>query len=118
MMSKLHIGTKETGGAFTLPADAVTQAIACLGRRGSGKTNTAVVMVEELLKAKNVIVWIDPVGVAWGLRSSRDGKDAGFPVLIMGGEHADVPLQATAGKTVAQFLVADRVPAVLDVGAF
>jgi len=35
-----------------LPVDAGTQTIATFGKRGSGKTNTAVVFAEELFKAK------------------------------------------------------------------
>lgn len=36
---------------LTLPIDAVTQTFAVLGKRGSGKTTTAVVLTEELLAA-------------------------------------------------------------------
>jgi len=43
-VSKLHIGDD-----FSLPNDAVTQTFAILGIRGSGKTNTAVVMFEEMV---------------------------------------------------------------------
>jgi DNA helicase HerA-like ATPase len=51
---------------LTLPTEAVTQTLAILGIRGSGKTNTAVVLSEELLKAKHQTVIIDPVDVWWG----------------------------------------------------
>jgi len=96
---------------LSLPEDAVTQTIALLGRRGSGKTSTAVVLAEEFLKAKQPIVWIDPIGVAWGLRSK-------FPILIAGGEHGDIPLDPGGGRAMAEFLVADRIPTILDVGTF
>lgn len=36
---------------LTLPPEAVTQAFAILGKRGSGKTTTATVLTEELLEA-------------------------------------------------------------------
>jgi hypothetical protein len=36
---------------FTLPAEAVTETFAILAKRGVGKTYTASVLVEELLKA-------------------------------------------------------------------
>lgn len=96
---------------LSLPLDAVTQTFAALGRRGSGKTSTAVVMAEEMLRAGQVIVWLDPIGVAWGLRSE-------FPILIAGGERGDIPLEATGGKLMAEFLVENRVPCILDVSLF
>lgn len=96
---------------LSLPAEAVTQTFAALGRRGSGKTNTAVVMAEEMLRAGHVIVWLDPIGVAWGLRSE-------FPILIAGGERGDIPLEATGGKLMAEFIVENRVPCILDVSLF
>ncbi|HXE13835.1 MAG TPA: DUF87 domain-containing protein [Bryobacteraceae bacterium] len=87
------------------PIDAVTQTFAILGIRGSGKTSTAVVLAEELLNAGQQIVFLDPVDVAWGLRSSATGKDSGFPITILGGDHADLPLEAAAGALLADFVV-------------
>lgn len=103
---------------LSLPVDAVTQAFAILGRRGSGKTNTAVVMAEEMLAGRFPIAVLDPLGVWFGLRSSPDGKSAGYPIVIFGGEHRDVPLEPTAGKVVADFIVAERLSVILDVSAF
>lgn len=96
---------------LSLPNDAVTQTFALLGRRGSGKTSTAVVLAEEFLKAEQPIIWIDPIGVAWGLRSK-------FKILIAGGEHGDIPLDPGGGRAMAEFLVDSRVPTILDVGTF
>ena len=101
-----------------LPDEAVTQAFAILGRRGSGKTNTAVVMAEEMLACGFPIVVLDPIGVWFGLRSSADGKVAGHSIAIFGGEHRDVPLEPTGGKVVAEFVVAERIPVILDVSLF
>src|SRR4051812_38834251 len=99
----------------TLPLEAVTQTFAILAKRGAGKTNTSVVMVEEMLEAHLPPCIIDPVGVWWGLRSSKDGVSPGYPVVILGGEHADIPLLETAGALVADFVVGERMPTVLDV---
>lgn len=115
---KLQIGTTEAGKPFTLPADAVTQTFGILARKGAGKTNTAVVMAEEMLDRKNPIVVLDPLGCWHGLRSDASGTKPGYPVLIMGGEHADVPLTPESGAVVADFLVKDRVPTILDVSLF
>lgn len=60
------------------------------------------------------VVIVDPVGVWWGLRSSATGTAEGLPVVIFGGDHADLPLAETAGELLADLVVDERVPAVLD----
>lgn len=99
---------------LAMPADAVTRTFAILGIRGSGKTNTGVVLTEELLKAPQQVIVLDPVDVWWGLRSSADGKASGFPVTILGGEHADLPLEAAAGALIADFAVEHAASLVLS----
>lgn len=101
-----------------LPLDAVTQTFAVIGKRGSGKTNTASVLFEQFVKAGLPAVYVDPIGVTWGLRHSRDGKSAGLPVIILGGEHADVPLEETGGTVIADFIIEHRQSVVLDLGLF
>lgn len=108
-MSKLKISE-----SFGLPLDFVTQTQAILAKKGAGKTNTAVVQTEELLKAHQQVVIVDPTGAWWGLKSSADGKSAGYPVVIFGGEHADVPLEETAGEIVAHAIIEQRFSAILD----
>jgi hypothetical protein len=39
------------------------------------------------------VVIVDPKGDWWGIRSSADGKAPGLPVVILGGERGDVPLE-------------------------
>jgi hypothetical protein len=97
-----------------LPLEAVTETFAILAKRGMGKTSTAVVLVEEFLDAGLPAVVLDPTGVWWGLRSSADGTSDGYPVIIVGGEHADLPLHETAGVLLADLVVEERVPLVLD----
>lgn len=62
--------------SLTLPGDAVTQTFGILSVRGAGKTNTAVVMAEEMYAAALPFVVVDPVGVWFGLRSSDAGLEA------------------------------------------
>lgn len=100
--------------SLSLPLDFVTQTQAILARKGAGKTNTAVVQAEELLKAGQQVVTIDPTGAWWGLKSSADGKSAGFPVVIFGGEHADAPLEEAAGELIATAIVEQRYSAIID----
>jgi DNA helicase HerA-like ATPase len=99
-MTKLRISRD-----LALPIEAVTDTFAFLAKRGAGKTYSASVLAEEMLKAKEQIVVLDPTGAWWGLRSSADGKGEGFPVTILGGEKGDVPLEETAGRLIADLAV-------------
>lgn len=101
-----------------LPLDAVTQAIAILARRGAGKTHTASVLVEEVVRAGLPVVVLDPTGAWWGLRTSVDGQKPGLPVYIFGGEHGDVPLEATAGKVIADVVIDHPHAYVIDLSGF
>ncbi|MBF4549404.1 ATP-binding protein [Pseudoclavibacter sp. VKM Ac-2888] len=112
-MTAQHLTISADGGP-TLPLDAVTETFAILGKRGKGKTSTAVVLAEELIRAGQPVIVLDTVGVWWGLRSSADGKGPGLAVTIFGGDHADVPLEDTAGRVIVEALMQLRVPAVLD----
>ena len=89
-----------------LPDAALSQHIAVLGKTGSGKTFAAkAVIVEPLLEAGRRVGIIDPTDAWHGLRSSRDGKGPGFPVLVLGGDHGNLPLPAAGGAAVARLLV-------------
>lgn len=111
---KLHLSPK-----FSLPSEAVTETFAILAKRGVGKTYTAKKMAEQMLKAAAAPVLIaDPIGVWWGLRSAADGKGPGLPILVLGGDYGDAPLEAGAGEIVARMLVEERLSAVLDLSKF
>lgn len=103
---------------LTMPLDAATETFGIFGVKGRGKTFTAAVLTEQFLAAGVPVVVIDPTGVHWGLRSSADGKRPGFPITIAGGDHADVPLEETAGKLLAELVAAKRVPLLLDLSHF
>src|SRR5262249_14870046 len=108
-MKKLHISAD-----LSLPPDFVTQTQAILAMRRRGKTYTASVQAEELLKAGQQIVVIDITGAWWGLKASADGKSEAFDIVVAGGEHADIPLNPDAGALLAQAIVADRFSCILD----
>lgn len=103
---------------FHLPLDMATQTCAILAKRRVGKTYTASVLAEEFAKVGQPFVVLDPTGAWWGLRSSADGTRAGYPVLIIGGAHGDVPLEATAGKVIADLVVDHPGAYVLDLSDF
>ncbi len=102
---------------LSLPLDAVTQTFAILAKRRVGKTYTASVIAEEMVVARLPFVVLDPTGAWWGLRSSADGKHDGLPVIIIGGAHGDVPLEATAGKVIADLVVEHPGFYVIDLSA-
>lgn len=99
---------------LTLPAPALRQHIAVLGKTGSGKTFAAKSLVEKLLARPQQVAVIDPTGAWWGLRSSRDGKGPGFGVLVVGGDHGDIPLPPGSGTAVAHLVAEQRVSVVID----
>lgn len=95
------------GDGLQIPIDVAGQALVLVGIRGSGKTNTAGVIAEELLDVGRQIVVLDPTDGWWGLRSD-------YPVFIFGGPHGDLPLNETDGKTLAEFVVQEKVPIILS----
>jgi hypothetical protein len=103
---------------LTLPLDAITETLAVLGIRGSGKTNTAAVYAEELLARGQQIVVLDPTDAWWGLKASADGQGEGYPVVVLGGRHQDLPLSASDGRLLADFVVAERASVVLSLRGF
>lgn len=118
MMNALHLGTSTAGEIVSLPLDALTTMIAIIGRRGSGKTTTALVLAEEYIKAGLPVVLLDPLGVHYGLRSSADGERPGLPVTILGGAHGDVPIETTAGALVADLVVEQPGAYIIDFSGF
>lgn len=101
--------------SYQIPEAAMQQHVAVLGKTGSGKTYAAkAAIVEPLLAAEKRVGVIDPTGAWWGLRSSRNGKGAGFPVLVLGGDHGDLPLPALGGAAVARLLTEQGVNLVAD----
>lgn len=99
-----------------LPLEVLRDVTAIVGRRGRGKTTTAVVLVEEAHRTGRRFCVVDPTGAWWGLRSSRDGCSPGIPCVVFGGKHAMAPLEPTAGKLLAEFVADPSQPsAVLDI---
>jgi uncharacterized protein len=50
----------------------------------------------------------------WGLKLSADGKHPGYPVVVFGSEHQDLPLHHLSGKTMAELLGTGNRSAVLQ----
>lgn len=101
-------------GSIKLPITAATKGFALIGKRGSGKTYNGAVMAEEFSKKKVPFVVFDPIDVWWGLRLSADGKGKGLPVVVFGKVHADIQLDRTMGKKIAQAVVKDNISCVIS----
>ncbi|MDE1821278.1 MAG: ATP-binding protein [Euryarchaeota archaeon] len=106
----LHIGAR-----FSVPAEEYIEArTAIIGQSGLGKSGLLKVVEEELVRVGLPFVVFDPAGVGWGIKSSRDGKSPGLPVLVIGGAHQDLPLNANTGAEVARAIVEANVSCVID----
>src|SRR5438067_4192302 len=97
-----------------LPAEALDDRIAIVGTAGSGKTYAAKGFVERLLDSGARVAIVDPLGVWWGLRASAGGTAAGYPVIIFGGRHADVPIAAAMGSALGRIIAREALACVVD----
>jgi hypothetical protein len=88
-----------------IPEAALSQHILIVGMVGAGKTFTAKGVVERLIRDGRRTCIVDVIGVWYGLRLGCDGG-GGLPLLILGGEHADIEVTEDMGTAVAT-LIAD-----------
>jgi hypothetical protein len=100
--------------ALALPADALDDRIAIVGTAGSGKTYAAKGFVERLLDSGARMAIVYPLGVWWGLRASVDGSAPGYPVIVFGGRHADVPISAEMGAALGHIVAREALVCVVD----
>ena len=108
----------ELGREVELPLDAVTLTIAIVAMRRAGKSYLARRLTEQLHRAAQQVVIVDPKGDWWGILSSSDGTGPGLPIVVLGGERGHVPLEATGGEVVASLIVEERVSVLLDLSSF
>lgn len=94
---------------FGVPLSLVTLTQAILAKKGSGKTYTAAVIAEEMLTSGLPVTIIDPTGAWWGIKSSADGECAGYPVVVFGGDHADVNIAPDSGEATVANIKANSV---------
>lgn len=113
-------GKGEDWEGVCIPTSVVTEKIGVLGASGSGKSNLATVLVEEMHACGLPFVVIDPVGVWWGLRAGSDGDARGglAGVVIFGGKHGDVPITREHGDVIADAVVNERISCVIDLSDF
>lgn len=102
------------------PTEILSQHVAVLGKTGSGKTSTAKLLVEQVVREHARVCVLDPIKSDWwGLTSSADGKRAGLPFHILGGPRGHVPLHADAGKVVGEIVASAALPlSIVDMADF
>lgn len=96
-----------------LPPEIFDGCTAILGRVGSGKSYTARGLVEIWLEQGRRVCIIDPTDVWYGLRSNAAGDGPGYPVVVFGGDHGDVPIGDRSGERVAEIIASRNMPAVI-----
>ena len=106
--------TLRVADGLNLPLDWMSLSTVVYGARGAGKTTLGSVVAEEVFRQHQRFCAIDLKGDWWGLKSSADGKEQGIPVVIFGGDHADLPLEPDAGAYIAETIAALEQPAILD----
>jgi len=90
----------------------IGQCIAILGIRGSGKSNTAGVIIEELLQRSYPMSIVDIEGEYFGLKEKHE-------VLVVGmGDAVDIEIDASCAGEIAQVSMEQNVPVVLDLSGF
>lgn len=123
-MTGLRIGRSPDAGPtvtndIVLPLDILGQSTGVLAKKGAGKTNLGVVIVEEAYKAGVPVVVVDPKGDWYGIRAGADGSPTGgLPLPVFGGLHGDIPLEPTAGIYLATLVRERGLSLVLDVSEF
>jgi len=97
----------------TLPAtDVLTGRGFVTGKSGSGKSNTASVLVEELLDHEARLLIIDTDGEYYGLKEE-------YEVLHLGAsDRCDAVVGAGDAEAIANIALSEGVPVVLDVSGF
>ena len=114
-MSKIHLGRGLSFDAREL----ATEVTALYGMRGSGKSNTAAVIVEGCLASKVQVIILDYVGIWPSLRLEPDGKTPSrFSIQVLGGRLGDLALTPGSGRLLAEALAASGSSAVIDVSEF
>lgn len=100
-----------------IPDAALDDRLAFVGTAGSGKTYNAGTAVERLLSSDARVVIPDPLGVWHGLRLGADGKSPAFPVVIFGGEYADLPLTEHAGALIGEAVATMAESCIVDLSS-
>lgn len=104
--------------SLPIPREALEQHIIALGKTGAGKSSAVRDLVEYLLDHKQRVVIITPKADWWGLKLDVNGKKAGYPIVVFGSDHSDLPLHPRSGVALAELLATGNRSAVLQMRDF
>ncbi len=88
--------------------DVATSGTTILAMRGAGKSWLAGVLAEQMALEKIPFAIIDPEGEYWTLRANFSN------IVVVGGEHGDVPLDISIAETIAQISIDERLEIIID----
>jgi hypothetical protein len=117
-MSVLEIGSvfgKHGHGPFQLPDDLSDRKIALLAQSKKGKTYGLGDILEDMAQLGRPFIAVDPANNLWGLRVLPDGRPSGLEVVIIGGNHADLPFEKDQGERMAELLISEPICSVIDI---
>lgn len=102
-----------TTGAITLPAvEILTGRGFITGKSGSGKSNSASVVAEELLENNYNLLIVDPEGEYYGLKEQ-------YELLHVGNdEFCDVQVRPSHAEKIAEIALNRNMPVILDVSDY
>lgn len=90
----------------------IGKCISILGIRGSGKTNTSAVILEELLNYKYPMTIIDIDGEYWGLKEK-------YELLVVGkSKNVDIEVNVEHARQIAEVSISKNIPVILDMSGF
>lgn len=100
-------------GAVKIDArEYASQGNAILGIRDSGKSYTATFIAERLFDVGVPFTAFDPIGLWRFMRVA--GKEQGYPVVVAGGEHGDLPLTVASAPEIVRAAMREGVSLVID----
>lgn len=109
MSKTIHLGTVK------VPIENyATQANAILGIKGSGKTETAKGVCEQLLDHGIPIVVFDPSGVWRFLKVPKSAGGKAYKIVVAGGQAADLPLTPHTAPEILRSAMRANIPLVID----
>ncbi|WP_395166379.1 helicase HerA domain-containing protein [Natrinema pallidum] len=109
----ITIGESADGEPVTLPiVELLTGRAFITGKSGSGKSNSASVVTEELLEAGYPVLIVDTDGEYYGLKEQYEILHAGAD------EQADIQVGPEHAGRLAQLALEDGVPIILDVSGY
>jgi hypothetical protein len=95
----------KVANGLEFPPEIAGRRTAIFGISGSGKSNTAAVLIEGLLQAGEQVVIVDPKGEAWGFLSLANGKPSNLPLIIFGEPNGHISeLSEGHGPKLADFV--------------